>query len=424
MIKLSSVAARLDQAGPFLLGALACTGIFSRGLYNTAFALLVLWGVYIFARRPWRPAPPPLPPTIWWAGLIIFGLTWLAAVLASGHFLLGLKYLVFRFYPIALIVPLAWLAFSQRPDSVSRLRLMWSLGLMIAAALTFREGGYQLICMRAKAHLGTISLGGVLGQLIPVMIASIFLSLSVGRRKEAAFFALALAAAGLALAQNCSRQTFLAAPLLAGLICWVYRRRFHRRLIWLAMFLAVVLISVGLTFAAGGAKRFTTMFENTDHNSLSSATLNSSDTLRLTMQRHGWSVFLAHPLLGEGPGTWPVQKNPPPVEIKTHHAHNIFIHVLAETGLIGFLGFLALILAPLSLIWPHRHSRDPETFFWVWAALAVNLQFLLNGLTDHLFGTKPVTYVHWIVTAAALWQISRKEADGPEGKINERCCEI
>jgi O-antigen ligase len=358
-----------------------------------------------------------LPPTIWWAGLIIFGLTWLAAVLASGHFLLGLKYLVFRFYPIALIVPLAWLAFSQRPDSVSRLRLMWSLGLMIAAALTFREGGYQLICMRAKAHLGTISLGGVLGQLIPVMIASIFLSLSVGRRKEAAFFALALAAAGLALAQNCSRQTFLAAPLLAGLICWVYRCRFHRRLTWLAMFLAVVLILVGLTFAAGGAKRFTTMFENTGHNSLSSATLNRSDTARLTAQRHGWSVFLAHPLLGQGPGVWPVQKNPPPVEIKTFHAHNMFITVLAEAGLFGFLGFLALILAPLSLIWPHRHSRDPETFFWVWATLAVNLQFILNGLTDHLFGTKPVTYVHWIVTTAALWQISRKqESTMPQDK--------
>ena len=341
--------------------------------------------------------------------MIIFVLTWLAAVLASEHYLLGLKYLVFRFYPIFLIVPLAWLAFSQSPNSVSRLRLMWGLGLMFAAILTFREGGYQLICMRAKAHLGIISLGGVLGQLIPVMVASIFLSLSVGRRKEAAFFALALASAGLALAQNCSRQTFLAAPLLVGLICWVYRRQFHRRLIWLVMLFAVALILVGLTFAAGGTKRFTTMFENIGHNSLGSATLNHSDTVRLTLQRHGWSVFLANPLLGQGPGTWLVQKNPPPIAEKHTHAHNMFITVLAETGVLGFLGFLALILAPLRLIWPHRHSRDPETFFWAWVALAVNLQFFLNGLTDHLFGTKPVTYVHWIVTTAALWQVSRKQ---------------
>ena len=67
----------------------------------------------------------------------------------------------------------------------------------------------------------------------------------------------------------------------------------------------------------------------------------------------------------------------------------------------------------MSLLWPHRRSRDPETFFWFWAAVAVNLQFVLNGLTDQVFGLRLMMYVHWTVTAAALWQTREAGRAGP-----------
>ena len=416
MTGFSSAAARLDQAGPFLLGALALTGVFARGWVNIAYGLLFLWGVtlWVSAVRDRRLPRPPLPPARWAAGLAVFALTWLAAVLAGGQPAAGLKELASRLYFLALPL-VAWPVFARRPDFPARLPLLWGLGLFIAAALTFREGGYQLICLRAKAHLGIIDLGSVLGQLTPVMVAALLKALSVGRRRETAFFALALAAAGLAMTQNCSRQTLLAAPALSLLMLWAYRRRFsHKpRLFLPALTLAVALVTL-LPLAGGGGLRFQRTLEpaSTSEPGSASVVLNSTDSWRVTLWRHGWKTFLAHPGLGQGPGSgFQLKARFGPGEETVYHTHNLFINVLAKTGLVGFFGFMALHLAPLSLLWPHRRSRDPETFFWVWAALAVNLQFLLNGITDWVFGVMAMMYIHWTVTAAALWQTTgRKES--------------
>jgi O-antigen ligase len=421
MIKPPSAATIQAQAGPFLLGALAFTGVFARGWVNLAYGLLVLWGLTLLAPALWgrsspRPERPPLPPACWMAGLAAFALTWLAAVLAGDNPVAGLKVLVTHLYLLALPF-LAWPVFARRPDWPARLRFLWGLGLMTAAALTLREGGYQLICLRAKAHLGIIELGSVLGQLIPVMVAALLQALSTGRRREAAFFALALAAAGVALTQNCSRQTFLAASALSLLMLWVYRRHFllkARRLVLVPALAAVVL----LPLAAGGGPRFLGTFKPEPGSA--SVVLSSSDRIRVSMWKRGLEVFQAHPGLGQGPGGGFRLESPPGAEEKiVYHCHNLFINVLAETGLLGFAGFLALHLAPLSLIWPHRRSRDTDVFFWVWAALAVNLQLFLNGLTDQIFGLKPMMYIHWTVTAAALWQVGRKRGDEPNGNSND-----
>jgi O-antigen ligase len=279
---------------------------------------------------------------------------------------------------------------------------------MVAAALTFREGGYQLICLRAKAHLGIIELGSVLGQLIPVMAAALLQALSAGRRRETAFFALALAAAGVALTQNCSRQTFLAAAGLSLLMLLAYRRQFSLKSLFLGLTLAAVTL---LPLAGGGGPRFLETFAPGPGSA--SVVLNPSAGARVSMWEPGWEVFKDHPGLGQGPGCG-FRLEIQPVEKLGRHVHNMFINTLAETGLLGFAGFLALHLAPLSLIWPHRRSRDPETFFWVWAALAVNLQLVLNGLTDQIFGLKPMMYIHWTVTAAALWQVTGRKKTDPD----------
>jgi O-antigen ligase len=407
MIKLPSVAALKAQAGPFLLGALAFTGVFARGGVNLIYGLLVLWGLTL-----WLPAvlrrnspPPPRPPARWLAGLAAFGLIWLVAALAGDRPAAGLTNLTRYLYLLALPL-LAWPIFARRPAWPARLRLMWGLGLMVAAALTFREGGYQLICLRAKAHLGIIELGSVLGQLIPVMAAALLHSLSTGRCRATAFFALALAAAGVALTQNCSRQTFLAVAALSLLMLLAYRRRFSLkpRRLFLGAALALALVIL-LPLAGGGGPRFLSTLEPDPGSA--SVVLNPSDTSRLSAWKQGWAVFLAHPGLGQGLGYgYQVEMQPGSAKKFNRHFHNLFINVLAETGLLGFIGFLALHLAPLSLLWPQRRSRDPETFFWVWAALAVNLQLALNGLTDQIFGLKPMMYIHWTVTTAALWQVT------------------
>jgi len=423
MIRLFLAAARLDQVGPFLLGALAFVGAFSRGGANTVYSLMILWGLILWVlaalnRRSPHVGWPPLPPARWMVGLAVFALTWLVAALAGDHPVAGLKALASQLYPLVLPF-LVWPIFSRRPDFPAQLRFLWGLGLVVAAALTFREGGYQLVCLRAKAYLGTIELGSILGQLIPLMVAALLYALSVGRRRETAFFALALVAAGLALTQNCSRQTLLAAPAISLLMFWAYWRHFNgkpwRRFLILIPVLTLALVTI-LPLTVGGDQRFlnTLKLEFGAGSEPASVILSESETLRVDMWRLGWKTFMQHPLLGRGLGdSFDLALQSGEVETVLH-THHVFINVLAETGLLGFLGFLALHLAPLSLLWPHRRSRDPETFFWVWAALAVNLQLVLNGLTDQVFGIKTIMYIHWIVMAAALWQTQRPQKNMPE----------
>jgi O-antigen ligase len=67
---------------------------------------------------------------------------------------------------------------------------------------------------------------------------------------------------------------------------------------------------------------------------------------RMAQMQAGWSMFLAHPLTGIGPGNYTIAY--PAFAVGTWyasrgHAHNYYIHMLAETGIIGGLAYLALL---------------------------------------------------------------------------------
>jgi len=67
---------------------------------------------------------------------------------------------------------------------------------------------------------------------------------------------------------------------------------------------------------------------------------------RMAQMQAGWGMFLAHPLTGVGPGNFTPAY--PAFAIGTWyasrgHAHNYYIHILAETGVIGALAYLALL---------------------------------------------------------------------------------
>jgi O-antigen ligase len=67
---------------------------------------------------------------------------------------------------------------------------------------------------------------------------------------------------------------------------------------------------------------------------------------RMAQMQAGWRMFLAHPLTGVGPGNYTIAY--PAFAVGTWyasrgHAHNYYIHMLAETGVLGALAYLALL---------------------------------------------------------------------------------
>lgn len=105
-------------------------------------------------------------------------------------------------------------------------------------------------------------------------------------------------------------------------------------------------------------------------------------------------VFLEHPILGVGPGQYY------PYYSADYHAyfefrdlprprraHNLFLEIAAETGVVGLACFLATILLPLRRLWQHRRRWavcDPGRAHLATAFLFSVLAYLTTGLFLHL----------------------------------------
>jgi O-antigen ligase len=134
---------------------------------------------------------------------------------------------------------------------------------------------------------------------------------------------------------------------------------------------------------------------------------NFSTMERLAHWIAGLRMFAAHPLLGVGAGNYNAAYpryafNPSIWPEALGHAHNYYINVAAETGLLGLLAFLVFAGAALAAGWRATHPRQALTAPAESAAakthgasaltravalglFAVLAGFLAHNLTDDLF---------------------------------------
>ena len=405
------------KIGPFCLGSMAFFGVFARGPLNLFFRMLFVWGLLFLVFREnllCQPSPPI--PRVWAKSFAVFIAIYVLASLAGAEPIRSLAYTGDLAIQLATF-PLAWLALGQYPRIRRLIPLLYAAGLMVCSLMTLKEAGWGLVCMRAKAHLGILELGAALGQLSPIMVGALALALRKGQNKRAGFYLISLLASFIALRANCSRIAFVAAPTLAVLMFLVNWRAFG----WKSKALAALLIFLA-AFSVLKDQATVCRFQE-----IGVASGNINNDLRKAHWLQGLRVFSEHPALGNGPNAVPglppelipkLADGAPAIPWKPYAtAHQVFITVMAESGLIGLVVFLLLHLSPLILIRKNLLSRDPEIFFWSWAAIAVMGQFFLNCMTDHIFGLRPLMYVYWTTMATAIWlpAYRRKSSGAGEG---------
>ncbi|RAS37853.1 O-antigen ligase [Paraburkholderia bryophila] len=125
---------------------------------------------------------------------------------------------------------------------------------------------------------------------------------------------------------------------------------------------------------------------------------------RLALWKYGWTMFKTHPLLGVGWGEFPsyqfaLAKNLGGVEI-ANNSHDIFVDLLAKTGLIGF----AIVLFGL-VTWLVRVVRAPHSAARVFGIALIGV-LVMHALVEYpqqyMFFLLPAMFVFGLLETRSL----------------------
>jgi O-antigen ligase len=212
----------------------------------------------------------------------------------------------------------------------------------------------------------------VVAMALPLGLAPTAMARGPGQRSMLGF-ALALELVYLAVTR--ARGAWLGAACGLGTTLWVMKLRWSRASRWVAaaaVVAAVVAVSVPGRFNprdAGDRKRYSGVVdvveEGFDANSTALRT-------RFGLWRRTLSMIGDHPILGVGPGNWPVEfpRYAEPgatrdgvlsATLAPRQAHNDYLERAAETGIVGLLAFGVLVAGAVRSVRSRLRTGDDDT---------------------------------------------------------------
>ena len=237
--------------------------------------------------------------------------------------------------------------------------------------------------------LGSIGDANYYAQIMVVLIPIALLRLwaSPSRRERVAVVAvLAAIAAGVVLSYSRGGAVALCA-VLAGLLGFRY---FRLRYVLPALAALILLLAIADPMFI---RRVETLVGKSDNPRV----VDGSILMRKTFQIGAWHIFLDHPLLGVGFGQAP-DYIPRYGSIygyllgsKNSAAHNMYLQILAETGLAGLIAFLLMLRAVMKPMFALRRywARSRPEYAHTLASLMLGLLgFLVAGIFLHLAYTR------------------------------------
>lgn len=314
--------------------------------------------------------------------IIVFVLTMLLSALFSGDIVYGLKrwadMWIWRLMPFIIIT-----CCIKKEDSLKILKascLGISIGILCLIYQGMNGDG------RAAGFFGyPMTFAGYLCMYLPLFLIGYFENLFGGRYK---YIAGIMFLAGLAaLIYNGTRGAWLAVAITSGILLLYYMFRSKRNLI-----VGIVLIAVSgglLVNDAAFMHRVSTITNNKYQ----------SNSERLLMWESAWNMFKDYPVFGVGLGQYKdnyQQKyiSPKAKEPNLAHAHNNFMQMLAENGIVGFIGFITMFVYIIG----HnvRMFLNSKNIYSL-AICSVTITLLLQGLTEFNFGNSAVVKAYWLI---------------------------
>ena len=209
---------------------------------------------------------------------------------------------------------------------------------------TFAIGGF----MRAHGNFGQPNpFAGYLGTILPLAVTMATLS-HPGRFRAIAAGSSACIALGIVLSQ--SRGAWLGLMISFAIMALVWGPRTRRLVIptvaAAATFVALALMGALPPVLANRVTSVTSNFGVFDVREVELSSANFAVVERMAHWQAGWEMFVDHPLLGVGPGNYPAAYEDyyiAPWREPLGHAHNYYLNMAAEAGLLGLFALLLVL---------------------------------------------------------------------------------
>lgn len=315
--------------------------------------------------------------------IAFFILTMLLSALFSGDIVYGLNrwadMWIWRFMPFIVITTMI----TESNKSLNILKVS-CIGISIGILCLIYQGVSG--DGRAAGFFGhPMTFAGYLCMYLPLFLIGYFDNLfgSKYRNVSGLLFVAGIAA----LIFNSTRGAWIAVAITSGILLLYYMFKNKRNLI-----IGTVVIAL-----CGG------ILVNNDAfmHRVSTITNNryQSNSERLLMWNSAWNMFKDHPVFGVGLGQYKDNYqhkyiSPKAKEPNLAHAHNNFLQMLAENGMVGFIGFISMFIYIAGY---NLKQFFTEKNIYSLAICAVTVTLLLQGCTEFNFGNSAVVKSYWLV---------------------------
>lgn len=164
--------------------------------------------------------------------------------------------------------------------------------------------------------------------------------------------------------------------------------------------------------------------------SVSNISSDASNLERINRWICAWRMFEERPLIGFGPGTYQFEYNRfQTMENKTYistnagdrgNAHSEYLSALSETGIAGFLVFLALVLSGVYFgMRNHSETRDSLLRRVNLAALLGLITFFFHGLFNAFLDQSKMAFLVYTSLGIIVWIHRYNQANETENRLEE-----
>src|SRR5215510_10768847 len=290
-------------------------------------------------------------------------------------------------------------------DTRQRIYSMWKLVVICGAALgvgaikSYINGEFAMKGVRIEGLVGGMfenpnDLATALDLLLPFAVALTLISKGLPRL----FYLVCAAVLAIGVLFTLSRGGFLGLIASSGVLLWKLGRWRRLKTILGVALICGILLAV---MPGGYGARITTIFNN-DQDQTGSA------QQRRELLERAASVAISRPIFAVGMGNFHIYS------IKEKAAHNSYLEIAAELGVMGLIAYLILILSPLrSLYRIERQTRgmrsDSEREMY-WLSVCIQAAFIAYMVCSFFASIEYLWYLYYTAAyAVALRQIHAAE---------------